>query len=353
MDHFSIYKNKGLSGLSNLGNTCFLNSCIQILSHTYELNDFLNDESYKNKLSGHSNKEFIYDSCLLMQWDKLRKLMWSENCTISPGAFLNAIQVVAKKKNYELFTGYQQNDVSEFLGIIINCFHNALRREVDMEITGKTKNNTDIMAKKCFNMIKNMYSKEYSEILDLFFATQVTKITSLENKKILNVIPEPYFTLSLPIPQNNKNPSLFDCLEEYCESEILEKENKVLNEKTNEKEDAEKKITFWSLPKIMCIDLKRFNLQGNKIKKPVNIPVENVDFSKYVEGYDRDTYIYDLYGICNHMGSTLGGHYTASIKNANGKWYTFNDTIIKEYDINENTINDSNAYCLFYRKKKN
>ena len=44
------YKNKGLSGLGNLGNTCFINSTMQILSHTYEFNELLNSETFKRKI---------------------------------------------------------------------------------------------------------------------------------------------------------------------------------------------------------------------------------------------------------------------------------------------------------------
>ena len=44
------YKDKGLTGLTNVGNSCYINSCMQLLSHTYELNDFL-DSVNKNNIN--------------------------------------------------------------------------------------------------------------------------------------------------------------------------------------------------------------------------------------------------------------------------------------------------------------
>ena len=77
-DRYKYYNDKGITGLANLGNTCFANALLQCLSHTYELNDFLskNDGDYKKHLN---NKP---ESVLLVEWDDLRKLMWSQNCVI-------------------------------------------------------------------------------------------------------------------------------------------------------------------------------------------------------------------------------------------------------------------------------
>lgn len=368
---FIEYNDKGITGLANLGNTCFINACIQCLSHTYELNDFLSKEDgeYKKHLN---NKP---ESVLLVEWDDLRKLMWSQNCIISPGRFINTIQRIAKITNRDLFTGWSQNDLPEFLLFLFDSFHSALTREVIMDIKGNIKTKKDEMGKACYEMMKTQYTKDYSEFLNIFFGIHVSVLTSVVEKdkqltgngediNYLSLRPEPYMLIHLPIPSKeevnirntDKNVTLFDCFNKQCESEILEGDNAWFNEKENKKQNVNKRLLFWSLPNIMIIDIKRFitsmNGRSKKNQQFIDIPINNVDFSKYVEGYAKETYIYDLYAICNHHGQIDGGHYSATIKTSNGKWYNFNDTQVTEILVNDNIISGNTPYCLFYRKKK-
>jgi len=263
---------------------------------------------------------------------------------------IKTIQKIAALKKKDIFTGYSQNDLPEFLLFIVDCFHNSLSREIKMTITGTPENSTDQVAIKCFEMIKNMYSKEYSEIWNLFYGIHVSEITDLETGKQLNVTPEPYLMIDLPIPSNNKMPSLIDCFDLYVEGEILEGDNAWFNEETNQKINIRKRIQFWSFPDVLIIDFKRFNNRFQKNQILVTFPLDILDLSKYVIGYKKDCYKYELYGVCNHSGSVMGGHYTSFVKNANGNWYHFNDQEVSSVITPENVIT-TKAYCLFYRKK--
>ena len=221
-----------------------------------------------------------------------------------------------------------------------------------MEVCGSVVNNRDVMAKECYNMMCNMYQNDYSEFVNMFYGIHVSVITELNKDTVLSIKPEPFFVLSLPLPMDIKqHTDIFSCMDEFCKTDILEGENEWFNEKTNKKQSVNKGLQFWSLPNILIIHLKRWNLSQKKDKRLVSVPLEDCDFTKYIKGYNASTYIYELYGVCNHHGTgEISGHYTANVKNANGQWYTFNDmsvtTILPEHVINVH------AYCLFFRKKK-
>jgi len=336
------YRDKGLTGLANVGNSCYINSCMQLLSHTYELNELLINLD-KSKINNNP------EATILIEWNNLREMMWGENCTIAPWGFIKAIQKVAKEKNLDIFSGFAQNDVTEFLLFVIDCFHCSLKRDVDMSIEGNIINSVDTLATDCYKMMQNMYKKEYSEILNLFYGISVTQIKSFTTNEVLSRTCEPFSILTLSLPENNKETDIFECLNLYSKDEEMTGENAWFNDKTNAKENIKKNIIFWNLPTVLIIELKRFNNSNKKIHTLVKTKLENIDFSTYVRGYNAKDYVYDLFGTGNHMGTAMGGHYTANIKNSNGKWYNFNDTNITE--LKDSKIITSHTYCLFYRKK--
>jgi len=333
-----------LVGLLNLGNTCFINSCIQVLQHTYELHNLF-DNIYKD----------IPDAILIKEWNDLRKIMQTQNGVLSPNRFIHIVQQTAHCKNRDLFTGWAQNDISEFLLFIVECMHNSISRPLKIEISGNPENLKDKRAIECYTMLQNIYKTDYSKILDIFYGVYVTDILDMDKKSIL-AKPEHYFMLDLQIfSRNNHNQdfvckNIYDCFDLFVRPELLEGENEWFNSTTQKKETVYKQLTFWNLPEILVVALKRFSPDGKKkLQNLIEFPLEDLDLSKYVSGYKAETYVYDLFGVCNHMGNVMGGHYTSFVKNRNGQWKHYNDQIIE--DAFPNDIISPKAYCLFYRKK--
>ena len=317
-------KGNGLSGLANLGNTCYLNSFLQCLSHTYEFNNYL-DNSYSE------NKKNI----LLNEWNNLRKIMWHKDCNIAPKRFILFLQKVAKNNNNNIFTDFSQNDVSELMYFIFDIFHNYLNNGINY-IPSKIDKKIELYKKKIFE-------KDYSIITKIFQGIQVTSISDMNDNKI-NDTPEPFMILPISL-QENINCSIEMCIEKYCSTEILNNENKyALTNDSKEKIDAKKKTYFYELPQILIISLKRFR---NNIRKNKDVVVLNeyLNLDKYCKNGNND---YELYGINLHTGNINSGHYMAAIKNKN--WYLFNDLSISKINFNELKTNYQ-AYCLFYRKK--
>jgi ubiquitin carboxyl-terminal hydrolase 8 len=338
------YYKKGYTGIDNLGNTCFLNSCLQVLNHTYEMNEILNNKTEDQM------KMNLPDTNILREWNDLRTVMWSGNGVVSPNKFVNNIQQIAHIKHKDIFTGWAQNDMPEFLLFMIDCIHNSISRGVTLKISGKLESKTDEIAVKCYSMLQDVYSKEYSEIMDIFFGIYMSELTSRDGSIVHVIKPESFFILDLPVLDGNRiATNIYECMDFFTKPEYMEGENAWFNEKTGKKEDVKKSIKFWNLPKILVISLKRFSPDGrHKLNSHINFPLENLDLSRYIQGYNASKYKYNLYGICNHSGGVMGGHYTAFVKHIDDKWIHFNDTHV---EIVENPVSIISplAYCLFYR----
>lgn len=338
------YIGKGYTGLQNLGNTCFINSCIQVLSHTYELTELLNKEDLEKHI-----KPNIPETHLTLEFRELIKVMWSNNGVLNPARFLHILQQVAAAKKKEIFTGFAQNDTTELLQFLIDCFHTSISRPKQFPEKsprggggGGSAPAEETICKSVEKFRSEQYEKEYSEIMDLFYGINISKILETETSPPKVITPEFFFILDIPITEGE--PTLYDCFLKYTEYEKLENDNKWYNDKTKEYEEVYKKYDICSTPQILVILLNRFSnnpFQKNQalVKFPHILDMPDIIDSKY-----------ELYGICNHVGNPFFGHYTSFVKNAANEWLFYNDESIQKVENADQVITPI-AYCLFYRRK--
>jgi ubiquitin carboxyl-terminal hydrolase 8 len=341
--------------LANLGNTCFLNTCVQLLNYTNELAD-ISLPSYPDN----SDIVRVAEYSVFAEWLELRKMMMDAygkipNPVASPGKFVHTIHNAATIKGYG-FGNWTQNDLSDFLQFILECIHNSKKRAVVVNIKQQSstsslekssESNEDDLALECYSMLKNNYEKgDYSEILSIFGGMHVSRLYKQDNT--VSNTPESFCVLHLPIPlsakEGNTSINLTDCIELFMSDEIL---SDWKNETTGQLESIRKNMAFWSFPNILIFTLKRHSPDGlTKNNVLVDYPIE-LDLSSYVVGYKANTYKYRLYGVGNHMGDISHGHYNAFI-HTNDKWYCIDDQTA--FELNRESIVSPCASCIFYRK---
>jgi ubiquitin carboxyl-terminal hydrolase 8 len=333
----------GLSGLVNLGNTCYMNAAIQCLSNTNDLTNYFLSKDFVNDFNKGKKT-----NRLAKEWYKLLNGLHEENCIVSPKSFHRTIVELSSECGINF--GYtNQNDVQEFLVFFIDGLHESLCKEVIITISGKVVNPIDKMALDAMTQWKQFFKNNYSKIIQMFYGQMVSRIFVENVVRSASYSPMCFFTLPIPTSTQDGSINIIDCFNEFTKPETLNGDNQWKDD-DGHFHDAVKKIDIWDFPQIMIVCLKRFDNFGRKRNDLIDFPVDNLDLTDYCIGYNKYKSHFELYGICNHTGGAGFGHYYAYCRFKDDNWYAFNDRSVNK--ISPDKLVTNSAYCLFYRKKK-
>nr|XP_015207824.1 PREDICTED: ubiquitin carboxyl-terminal hydrolase 44 [Lepisosteus oculatus]XP_015207825.1 PREDICTED: ubiquitin carboxyl-terminal hydrolase 44 [Lepisosteus oculatus] len=404
----------GVTGLRNLGNTCYMNSILQVLSHLHifrecflqlDLNqdlDFLasaangnsrpalcklvmrngkggespSPTSKRSLLAGLSggasrtrNMELIQPKepsskhiSLCHELHTLFQVMWSGKwALVSPFAMLHSVWHLIPA-----FRGYAQQDAQEFLCELLD------KVQQELETTGSLQP-AHVPASQ-----RKLIKKVMNVVNTIFHGQLLSQVTCLACDNKSNTI-EPFWDLSLEFPEryhcNGKETSaqypclLTEMLAKFTETEALEG-NIYACDQCNSKRrrfsskpviltEAQKQLMVHKLPQVLRLHLKRFRWSGRNHREKIGVHV-SFDQILNMEPYccrdstgnlKPDCFIYELSAVVMHHGKGFGsGHYTAYCYNTEGGFWVH----CNDSKLNICTVDEvckAQAYILFYTQR--
>ncbi|KAK9506724.1 hypothetical protein O3M35_008606 [Rhynocoris fuscipes] len=331
--------NSGLSGLRNIGNTCFLNSVVQCLSNTRILKDYLIRKDYQSDLRNSESR-----GALIKSFSDVITELWSgEGKIVNPSVFKSQVQRYAPR-----FMGYNQQDAQEFLRYLLEGLHDDINR-----VHVKPKNLPEIDDDLNDSMKSSESWKQYlrcdnSRIVDLFVG-QLKSTLQCTACGHSSTTFEVFWDLSLPLPSRSGSLRLSQCLDHFTKEEVLDGDEMPTCSRCKTRRRCTKRFSIQRFPKILVLHLKRFSPSERyrKLSATVEFPLSNLDMSAYSSTPQACSY--NLYAVSNHSGTAYSGHYTAyCLHSGTGQWYEFNDSRVTP--ISSRNVVSSEAYILFYEQ---
>uniref|UniRef100_A0A8D2NT95 Ubiquitin carboxyl-terminal hydrolase n=1 Tax=Zosterops lateralis melanops TaxID=1220523 RepID=A0A8D2NT95_ZOSLA len=183
----------GLCGLSNLGNTCFMNSALQCLSNTPPLTDYFLEDKYEAEIN--QNNPLGMRGEIAEAYADLIKQMWSgRQSHVAPRMFKTQVGRFAPQ-----FSGYQQQDSQELLAFLLDGLHedlNRVKKKPYLELKDANGRPDSEVAKEAW---ENHRLRNDSIIVDIFHGLFKSTLVCPKCSKV-SVTFDPFCYLTLPLP---------------------------------------------------------------------------------------------------------------------------------------------------------
>jgi ubiquitin C-terminal hydrolase len=316
----------GVSGISNLGNTCFLNAILQALSSCDSFSLFLTS---LRPLQSPSDAESAITKELL---DFLQSL--STGQAQSPDNLIDALS-----KKFPFFG--EQHDSHEIFYVISEALSHMKKRTDNSFILSPQQENpmlgltrTEITCERCKNKTVNLET-----IFDLSLIVSRSLFESLENFEKTQILDD-FLCLkcstdaSVSFVRNNRS-TLFSIGKEIMGCRKVMNENELIR-RVKTKALIRTKISRF--PLLLCIHCKwliRHDGLLHKRDRKMEFP----------ERFEVEKGVYQLKAVVEHAGGGYGGHYF-TYKTFQGGWYLCSDLEVKVVALSQ--VLTAQAYMLFY-----
>ncbi|KAF5306762.1 hypothetical protein FQR65_LT18515 [Abscondita terminalis] len=307
---------QGLTGLTNIKNTCYLNTIMQCLRHIPEIYEF-----YFTKKSG---GDFRQPCAILAETGNLVCALWSDRSSvIRPTEFYNKLTILAPT--------YKEGHHEDCMEFFIQLF-TFLSEDCAYEVNARNS---------CSDADRAWHTQHFGK-QSYFIETFYYQIRLVQNcacgfrntkYEIENV-----FYLTIP----NHNFSLEDCMKTY-----LRDVERFICKKCRNIKSVNKSICRY--PSVLVIALKRHIV--DYIANSIPIFKKNESRCNFpVDTFYVDRVPYYLKAVAMHSGTPEAGHYTAACLNPYTKgWYLFNDESVTPFDIRDKSVGVK-SYAFFYSK---
>lgn len=335
-------RKKGVLGLANINNTCFMNSSLQCLTHIKPLYESLKKEGTKRL--GKLGISFL--ELLVKMHEKTEDMYFPPN---------EIFEIMSS--NYPKYRECIGDGANEFITNFLKTFHDELNLfKINNNKEKKFEAPTDKILFKKFMKKYEFYKNNKSLVIDLFYGNLVYLTICSKCQQNINALYSVFNILELSIYKlkYEENISLYQLLDSY--SEEKKGDNHLDCPYCNKKVSAIQKMEIAHSPDILIIYINKV-IDEDYYKNNISFPFK-LDLTKYVKNEKNKTQIFNLIGTIEHHGNKLNGHYISKCKNfLDGKWYDFNDSFVLEDSLTSNIIdkgknlNSNYVMLLFYQRE--